>query len=102
MNIGILKTSSNLHNSVIFCRSATMFTRACSGGKGALYSAIIVCVGAISGAPEQEYHILSNHRFPPASCLPLRLHSMVPIITWDRRPGDLLVLFVSLACHAIL
>ena len=63
MNIGILKTFLNLPNSVIFCHSATMFTPAYSGGKGTLYGAIIVCVGAITGAPEQEYRILSAHRF---------------------------------------
>ena len=75
MNIGIFKTSSNLHNSVIFCRSPTMFTPACSGGKGALYGAIIVCVGAIASAPEQEYHILSGHRFPQhLALLAIALH----------------------------
>jgi hypothetical protein len=41
-----------------------MFTPACSGGKGALYGAIIICVGAIASAPEQEYHVLSGHRSP--------------------------------------
>ena len=63
MPTGILKKSS-LHTSVTFRRTVTIFIPAFSGGKAASYGAIVGCVGAISGAPEQEYHILSGNRFP--------------------------------------
>ena len=49
MNIGIKQffNSSNVHNSVIFRHSATMFTPVCSVGKGAFYGTITVCVGPV-------------------------------------------------------
>ena len=67
----------------------------------------------------RHYHMCGRHRWrsgtrisysirpplPPSNLPSLRLSSMVPIITWDRRPSDLLVLFFfifSLVCHATL
>ena len=63
MNIWIKIYSSNLHNSVIIRRSVTIFIPPCSGWKSASYGAIVGCLGATSGAQEQENHILSGHRF---------------------------------------
>ena len=47
MNIGILKNLQIVITRPFFCRSATMLTPSCSGGKGALYGPIIVCVGPV-------------------------------------------------------
>ena len=49
---------------IFITRSFFVVASACSGSKSASYGAIVGCLGAISGALEQEYHILSGHRFP--------------------------------------
>ena len=99
MNLGSLKTSSNLHNSVILCRSPHDVYTGVFRGKGASYGAIVVCAGAIDSAPEQEYHILSGHRFP--SILPsimIALHGAHNLLGPEaQRPFSLLMFMFH--CH---
>ena len=51
MNIGILKKSSNLHNSVIFRRRVTIIIPACSAGEKAHPMTPLPCVWAPLLAP---------------------------------------------------
>ena len=56
-----IKKSSNLHSSVNFRPSASIFMPACHGEQGASSGTMLVCVGAIVGASEEKYHILSKY-----------------------------------------
>ena len=50
----------NRHNSVNVRPSTSICIPACSVEQGASYGVMLVCVNVISGAPEEEYQILSK------------------------------------------
>ena len=57
MNITVLKNLKIFITRSIFVL-APIFLPACSMEQGASYGVMLVCVDAIAGAPEEEYHIL--------------------------------------------